>query len=225
MSRGYSNILVITDHFTKYAVAVPTKNQTAATTAKVLYEHFLLPYGFPERLHSDQGRNFESQTVSELCKLTGVKKSRTTPYHPQGNGACERMNRTLLDMLGTLDEDKKRNWKAYVPSLIHAYNSTKHGSTGYSPFYLMFGRHPRLPVDVILGVHVDEESNFSDGYVDDLRKRLDYAYQLASKSTSECQEKNKQRYDARTRENKLEVGDRVLIRNVGLKGKQKLADK
>lgn len=222
---GYSNVLVITDHFTRYAVAIPTRNQTAATTAKVLYEQFLVPYGFPERLHSDQGRNFESQIISELCKLTGIKKTRTTPYHPQGNGACERMNRTLLGMLGTLDDEKKRNWKAYVPSLIHAYNCTKHGSTGHSPFFLMFGRHPRLPVDVFLGVETEEETTSMDEYVASLRRRLDYAYDLASQNSGEIQDKNKKGYDQKTRENKLDIGDRVLIRNVGLKGKHKLADR
>ena len=136
---GYDNILVITDHFARYAVAIPTRNQTASTTARVLYDNFLVHYGFPAILHSDQGRNFESAIIQQSCKLIGTKKCRTTPYHPQGNGAAKRFNATLLSMLGTLTDEKKADWKSYVSSLVQAYNSTRNDSTRYAPFYLMFG--------------------------------------------------------------------------------------
>ncbi|KAL1246828.1 hypothetical protein QQF64_034799 [Cirrhinus molitorella] len=95
------DILVITDFFTKYAVAVPTPNQKARTVAKCLWENFVVHYGFPECLHSDQGPDFESRTIKELCDMAGVKKTLTTPYHPRGN-PVERFNRTLLSMLGYL---------------------------------------------------------------------------------------------------------------------------
>ncbi|MCG7874805.1 MAG: RNase H-like domain-containing protein, partial [Candidatus Thiodiazotropha endolucinida] len=134
---GYENVLVITDHFTRYAQAIPTKNQTAHTTAKALFEQFIVHYGFPSKLHSDQGRNFESSVIKELCKLAGIQKSRTTPYHPMGNGMTERFNHTLCNMLGTLDENKKRDWKSYVAPMVHAYNATSHESTRMSPFFLM----------------------------------------------------------------------------------------
>jgi transposase InsO family protein len=131
---GVGNVLVITDHFSKYAQAFPTPNQTAKTTAKVLYDSFFLHYGFPARIHSDQGRNCESSVIKHLCRLAGISKSRTSPYHPMGNGNCERFNRTLLSMLRTLDNDQKANWKQYVPSLVHAYNCTRNEVTNYSPF-------------------------------------------------------------------------------------------
>ena len=83
---GIENVLVITDHFTRYAQAFPTKNQTAQTTARILFEHYIVHYGFPARIHSDQGRNFEGETIKHLCELANVKKSRTTPYQPMGNG-------------------------------------------------------------------------------------------------------------------------------------------
>ena len=83
---GYENILVVMDHFTRYAQAYPTKNQTAKTTAKILFDNFICHYGFPARFHSDQGRNFMSKTIKQLCLLAAVEKSHTTPYHPMGNG-------------------------------------------------------------------------------------------------------------------------------------------
>ena len=101
-SKGrYDNILVITDHFAKYVQAIPTRNQTAKTTANVLFENVFVHYGFPQRIHSDQGRNVEGNLIRELCQLGGIHKSRTTLYHPMGNGLTERFNRTLLTMLRT----------------------------------------------------------------------------------------------------------------------------
>ena len=115
---GYKHILVVTDHFTKYTCAFPTRSQHASVVAKILMEQFVIHYGIPERLHSDQGANFEGNVIRGLCKLLGMKKSRTTPYHPQGDGITERFNRTLLSMLSTLDLSQKINWKEHVAPLV-----------------------------------------------------------------------------------------------------------
>ena len=222
---GQENILVITDHYSRYAQAIPTRNQKASTTAKALYENFFLHYGFPAVLHSDKGANFESNVIRKLCEIAGIKKSRTTPYHPMGNGMVERYNKTLLNMLGTLSEDQKADWKSHVSTLTHAYNAAEHESTGYSPFFLMYGRHPRLAIDAFLGLRQDQDLPKSHmDYVDKLRQRLDYAYNKASEEAKRSAEKQKKYYDQRVKYIKLEPGDRVLIRNVGLRGKQKLAD-
>lgn len=93
---GFENILVITDHFTRYSQAFSSRNQTAKTTAKILFEKFIVHYGFPNRLHSEQGRNFTSNVIKELCRLAVVHQSGTTPYHPMGNGMVERFNQTLI---------------------------------------------------------------------------------------------------------------------------------
>ena len=225
-SKGnIENILVITDHFSKFSQAIRTKNQTAKTTAQALFK-FFLDFGFPHTLHADQGRNFESDVIKELCNLGGIDKTRTKPYHPMGNGQCERFNRTLMDMLGTLTAEQKSNWKDHIHALVHAYNATKHESTGYSPFYLMFGRHPRLPIDVAMGVEpAERQLQKGVSYVKDLRQRLERAYDLASKHMGKRSEKRKEIYDKRVRGAKVDVGDRVLLRNVGLQGRHKLADR
>ena len=223
---GFENILVITDHFSRYAQAIPTRNQTAKTTARVLFDHFVVHYGFPARIHSDQGQNFESNLIKELCKVAGIDKSRTTPYQPMGNGQCERFNQTLLQMMGTLEDYQKSDWKAHVPTLVHAYNATFHHSTGYSPYYLMFGRHQRLAIDAFLGLSPDAFSATKQTeYVRKLRERLHYAYQKAQAAAKKNAAEHKVRYDLKVRESVLHPGDRVLVRNVGLRGKQKLADR
>ena len=223
--RGTKNILVITDHFTKYAVAVPTPDQKAKTVAKALWNNFFIHYGFPERLHSDQGRDFESTLIKELCGLLGIKKTRTTPYHPRGN-PVERFNRTLLAMLGTLQEEDKVKWRDFVQPLVHSYNCTKHDTTGYSPYQLMFGRQPNLPIDIAFGLCAEgkrKESHIQ--YVKNLRESLQESYQIAADHSAKSALHNKQRFDQRVRESKLEAGDRVLVRNVGIRGKHKLANR
>lgn len=220
------NVLVITDHFTKYAVAVPTKNQTAKTTARVFFDNFVVNYGLPARLHSDQGRNFESQLLKELLQVCGIRKSRTTPYHPQGNGCTERFNRTLISMLRTLEDEQKKNWKLYIPQLVHAYNCTLHHTTGKSPYLLMFGRQPRIAVDVLLDSHnpATENRTYTD-YVTELKQRLHHTYGLVTEAMKKCAAKSKGRYDTRVRGAVPEVGDQVLVKLVGLIGKHKLANK
>ena len=90
----------------------------------MLWEHFIRHYGFPEKFLSNQGRNFDIELFSELCKLAQVEKVHTTPYHPMTNGQCERFNSTLCNMLGTLPEKEKADWKAHLSSMTHAYNCT-----------------------------------------------------------------------------------------------------
>lgn len=118
------DILVIPDHFAKYAVAIPTPNQKGQTVAKCLWDNFIVHYGIPEKLHRDQGPDFESRLIKQLCEVAGIQKIRTTPYHPRGN-PVERFNHTLLDMLGTLENQDKSHWKDFVKPLVHAYNCTR----------------------------------------------------------------------------------------------------
>lgn len=222
---GYENVLVITDHFTRYALAVPTKNQTARTTAEAFFNNFVVHYGLPRRIHSDQGANFESKIIKELCDITGMEKSRTTPYHPMGNGLTERFNRTLLDMLGTLHTTQKKDWKSHIAGLVHAYNCTRQTSTGFSPYYLMFGRHPRLPVDIAFGLDDTGRKEPSTKYAEAMKERLQKAYDTAAQSVRTAQGRQKRGYDKRARGAILQPGDRVLVKVVAFEGKHKIADK
>lgn len=223
---GIENVLVITDHFTRYSQAYTTPNQNAKTTAKALFDNFIVHYGFPARLHSDQGRNFESDIIKQLCNLAGIKKSHTTPYHPMGNGMVERFNRTLLGMLGTLSEEKKMDWKTYIKPLVHAYNATRHESTGFSPFYVMFGRHPRLPVDVLMGIPEDSEKQDTyNDFISNLRERLDFTYKLVNQEATKSREKQKHQYDKKVTSSTLRPGDRVLVKATSFQGKHKLSYK
>lgn len=223
---GIQNILVITDHFTKFSIAVPTRNQTARVTAEAIFNNFILFYGIPEKLHSDQGTNFCSKIVKELCSILGIYKSRTTPYHPMGNGVTERFNRTLLSMLGTLENSQKANWKSYINTLVHAYNSTVNDTTGFSPFYLMFGREPKLPVDVIFGLSRPyDEDKCTTKYIEKMKLRLQEAYRQARTATKSSKNRQKSNYDLRARAATLGIGDRVLVKIVSYDGKHKIADK
>ena len=101
-SDGRGDILVMTDVFTKYSIAVPTRDQSATITAKVLIKEWLSKCGVPYQLHSDQGRSFEAAIIHQLCKLYDIRKSKTTAYHLEGNSQCEMFNGTLHNLLRTL---------------------------------------------------------------------------------------------------------------------------
>ena len=147
-----ANVLVITDHFTRFAQAYVTGNQQAATAAKVFIDKFVTNYGYPEKILTDQAQAFNGKLYEILCKEAKIKKIRTTPYRPQTNGQCERFNRTLMTMLGALPNDEKVNWQDWVSTLVHTYNCTTTRVTGFSPYFLMFGQEPMIPADETFGV-------------------------------------------------------------------------
>ena len=112
------NVLVMTDHFMRYALAVVTKDQMAKTVAKVFYEHFIAVFQAPAKLLSDRGANFMSALVEELCSAFGIQKCRTTAYHAQCNGQVEHFHQTLFCMIGKLSCDKKAQWEQHLLELL-----------------------------------------------------------------------------------------------------------
>ncbi len=219
------DVLVVTDQFTKVASAFLCPNQSAKAVAHQLWHNYFCVYGFPGRIHSDRGANFESALIAELLNVAGVQKSRTTPYHPMGNGACERMNRTLGNMIRALPAKTKHKWPQVLKSLTFAYNCTIHETTGYAPFLLMFGRVPRLPVDLIFETVLDNPDVVNyDSYVQALRRDMKEAMHVAQASAMKQLKRHADLYNRRVRGGPIDVGDRVLLANKGARGKRKLAD-
>ncbi len=220
------DVLVITDHFTRLAQAFQCKDQSAKQVARVLWDKYFCVFGFPERIHSDQGASFEGQLITELLQVSGVQKSHTTPYHPMGNGSVERFNRTLGNMIRALAPDAKRNWPRQLQSLTFLYNCTVHEMTGYAPFYLMFGRVPCLPVDIIFrSVLEDHTVTCYDKYVASLLKDLEEALSVAQVHASKEQSRHAVLYNRRVKGQDIDVGDHVLLANKAGRGKRKLADR
>ena len=221
---GKENVLIVTDVFSKFAWAFPTKNQRASTVARILVEEIFNRFGCPERVHSDQGRNFESQLMEELCKYYQIKKSRTTPYHPQGNGVCERFNRTLHAMLSTLGREQREHWPRHLSSLTAIYNSTPHAVTGFSPHYLVFGVEPHLPMDRFT-VSTEAAAVSHHEWVRKLQETQQIAWKAAKRNIKQYNEGNRKKRQEQVRAEALKEGQKVLLRDHSVLGRNKIQPK
>ena len=172
------------------------------------------------------GCGFPTSTlVEELCSSFGIQKCRTTAYHAQCNGQVERFPQTLFHMIGKLSHEKKAQWEQHLPELLQAYNSTWSAVTGYLPHYLMFGRHPHLPVDYYFPtVSAYECSHHVPAYVTEVRRHFKEAYTEAHLQTNCEAKKQKRYYDQATSTVQLVPGDVVLMRNDAYQGKWKVKD-
>nr|KAG5711896.1 hypothetical protein BaRGS_026337 [Batillaria attramentaria] len=218
-SAGHEYILVLMDHFTRYAQAYATRNKSAKTVAERIFNDFVLRFGLPGRIHHDQGGEFENHLMRELHRLCGVASSRTTPYHPEGNPQAERYNRTLLTMLKTLPQDQKGKWHQHLQKMVHAYNCTKSEATGYSPFFLLYGRTPRLPVDILFRIQRPELTQRKDiaKYVQEYRDSMQEAYSKAAQAAEKASSRQA-RHSNKIQATVLRPGDRVLVRNLSERG-------
>ena len=218
---GVEDVLTLTDGFTKWAQAIPCRDQTAATVARKLRDSWFSVYGIPARLHSDRGGSFEAEVIYELCRLYGIKKSRTSGYHPQGNGQTERFNKTLCGLIKSLDRKQRKNWPEMLSHLVFVYNTTPHRVTGLSPYLLMFGREPEIPLDHLLN-NVDHD--WGQDFVAAQAEMLDKAASVARQRIEKVVNEDKLRYDRKAKASVLHIGDRVLLQRTGFKDRHKLED-
>ena len=156
----------------------------------------------------------------------GTQKIQISPYHPQTNGQCERFNSTLIGILGTLPPEKKSEWKNHIGTLVHAYNCTQNSATEFSPYYLMYGRQPHLPVGVTLGLaaHTTMAPNISK-FVQKVGECMKWAQKKAEAFQAKEAQCHKRNYDKRSKAAALEVGDMVLVCVTAFKGCQKIQDR
>jgi len=216
-SGGYQYLLVITDNFSRFVQAYPTRNKEAKTAAERLYNDFILRFGIPGKFLHDQGKEFDNKLFKCLAKLCNIQRLRTSPYHPQANGQTERMNQTIIKMLSTLPEHHKTKWKDHVSKLVHAYNCTKHSTTGYSPYYLLFGRKPKLPIDLLLPSEEKDLVSHS-AYLTDWKIQMEQAYKIASENSTKRKTRDIEHHNSRPCSKVLQSGDRVLVRNKSERG-------
>ena len=193
-SSGHEWLLVVSDHFTKFAQAFPVRNTSAETLAKKVMDEYICRFGCFESLHSDQGANVDGAVFQGLCDLIGAAKTRTTPYHPQGDGQVERLNKSFVKILSKLISDHRRDWADFVPKAVLAYNTSVHESTGYTPYRLMFGREAILPLDTALNLETSPIQGSAltyPEYVNKQKQQLAKTEQLARENLRRAQKSQK----------------------------------
>ena len=219
------NVLVLQDHFSKYIVVYVVKDQTPCTAAETPRNGYFGLFSAPAYLVSDQGKAFMGHVITHLCELYGVQKLRTSPYHAQTNGQVECMNQTIIRMIGKLEEDRKACWSEHLPELLLAYNATCSTVTGYSPYYLLFGRRPRIPVDYLFPtLHDSPHQTKMEVSVVAMQKRLKEAFTVARHLTSEEVARQCHYYDRKAGAVALQPGDVVTVCTNGFVGKWKVKD-
>ncbi|BHF67842.1 hypothetical protein SprV_0301087100 [Sparganum proliferum] len=208
--RGNRYILVLVDFFTKWCEAVPLPQADAITVAKAILSEWISRHGVPERLHSDQGAQFESRLMGELCELLQIRKSRSTPWHPQGNGQVERTNRTLRGLIQSfVNGCPGSSWDVALPQCLLAYRSATHSSTGHTPFALMYGREVRLPLDTSCPLPLPSPEPPHE-FVRNLRANLYRTHELARTYPSTAHQRQKEYYDRRAHGAPYQPGDKVF---------------
>ena len=200
-----------------------TKTKDSKAAADKLFNEYIMQFGYPERIHHDRGPEFNSRLFEQMHRVTRIRASNTTPYHPMGDGQVERFNRTICNMLRSLSANAKKDWRSYLPKLAFAYNATVNKATGYSPHFLMFGREARLPIDMVFEEVRSEgelDNKSHEQFVKQWTERMQEAMEIARKSIEKSANYNKQYYDRKVRAVEIGVGDMVLVKNVRERGVQ-----
>ncbi|UYV65871.1 K02A2.6-like, partial [Cordylochernes scorpioides] len=203
-------IIVLTDYYTKYAETKAVSEATVKEVSTFLIEHIILRHGAPRFLISDRGSQFTSNLMKEVMKMCKVKHCFTTSYHPQTNGLTERLNRTLVNMISMYVNTDQKNWDEILPFITHAYNTTIQETTGYSPFFLLFGREPMSLLD---DENIPTDSNMDDydEYIENYLDKIARTRQVVINNTEKTQERMKRNYDKKHNEKIYEAGYLVAV--------------
>lgn len=207
---NFKYLLTIQCELSKYLITSPMKDKSAKTCAETLFNKFYLIYGNFKILKSDRGTEFLNELFENLCNLLSVDHKKSTPYHHETIGSVERSHRELNQYLRNyLDSDTLGNWPEYANMFTFYFNTQPNPLTGYSPFELIFGKHPEL---------LTFSENAQPLYnLDDHIKILKFKLQRTSKLVKDFLEKQKQRqqekFKSHTKPLKLNIGDKVVVEN------------
>ncbi|PIO70756.1 integrase core domain protein [Teladorsagia circumcincta] len=215
---GNRYIMAMVDHFSKYVIAVALPDCSSATIARALMNDCILKYGVMTELVSDNASYFRSETLLELGKLLRVHRYFCTPYHHEGNGACERVFATFQLMLRSYIDTAQSDWDMFVPACAFMYNTSTHSSTHNTPFFLLFGRDPAFNVDLLIRHHeerhIPSDTN-TTAYTERLLPVLHCAWQMAFTYNAKQREIYKKQYDKNHHlPLDVRVGDRVYLKNL-----------
>ena len=210
-TKGYVYILTVMDHFTKWAEAIPLVNHTAPTVARALALTVFARFGFPVRLLSDRGPEFEGELFQEFCRWMGIDKLRTTPYKPSTNGMLERFHRTLNAMLAKAIRGDQRDWCELVPMVAAAYRSSIHETTCFTPNFLFLGRENRAPLDIAVGYPelTHDQPSSHNAYVAEYQEKMRRAYEIVRDHLAQAAQTRKDRYDLRVKPMTFSTGQWV----------------
>ena len=208
---GYKYILLLVDSFSRWCEAIPTKTQDAATVAQVLYRDIFTRYGTPDEIVSDLGRQFTSRLVRAICELGGVRQKFTSPYHPQTNATCERLNSFIIQSVKAYCDADQNNWPDKLPGILMAYRSTPATrSTEFSPYQLVFGRTMSTPADVDVIPKKSLPATFQ-GHLNEVVANLKVFQEVARDNVAKNQSRYKQVHDRKAKDQSFQVGHKVLM--------------
>ena len=208
-AKGNTHILVVTDHFTKWAEILPIKDTTAETCADYLLNEVFARFGTPLTIHSDQGSNYESKIIADLCHLLDTRKTRTSPGRPQGNGQTERFNQMLIRMIKCFLKGEQTHWDQHLGCLTRAYRQSHHDSTGMTPNLMMLGREVCSTAELHFGVSSDKNGKLPPVHVQEIRDKLQHAHDMAQVHLRNSSKKRKTLFDRKVQEEKYNIGDLV----------------
>ena len=211
---GFTYILTILDHFSRYLIMVPMVSQTAEEVSRAFVEYFILKFGIPHGMISDQGTQFMSDLMQNICKLLNITKLRTSSHHPEGNGRTEIVHKTIKKILSHYVNAKQDNWSQLLPYVVSCYNSSRiHSSTNKTPFSIVFGREMSSPFNIAQQTITKIQNSEVEQLADKLRHVWDEVYEANCRAF----DSQKTIHDKLIKEHEFSSGDLVLLNNTTVK--------